>query len=186
VVEKYFAYYESPIGILEIAGTENGVQAVSFMKEKTAAVPKISPCLRECWRQLDEYFRGKRKEFSLKLDLLGTEFQKKVWYQLIKIPFGKTVSYGDIARAIGNAKAVRAVGNANGKNPISIIVPCHRVIGSKGDMVGFGGGLWRKKWLLRHEMGTFSKEHGKAVIARIGVTKQSHKSEKGGKSAKYN
>ena len=149
--EKYIAYYESPIGILEIAGTEKGIQSVSFVKKKPPKLPEIHPCLENSWRQLDEYFKGKRKEFSLKLELCGTDFQKRVWRQLRKISHGRTASYGDVARAVGNGKAVRAVGNANGKNPISIIVPCHRVIGSNGDMVGFGGGIWRKKWLLRHE-----------------------------------
>lgn len=184
MIERFFAYYKSPIGLIEISGAKKGIQAVTFLKKKGARATKIHPCLRNCCRQLDEYFKGKRKVFSLKLDIRGTDFQQRVWRQLVKIPYGQTASYGDVARAIGNEKAVRAVGNANGNNPIGIIIPCHRVIGSNGDMVGFGGGIWRKKWLLRHEMGTFSKEDGKAVIAKNGVTKQSPKSEKGGKGAK--
>jgi methylated-DNA-[protein]-cysteine S-methyltransferase len=153
VNENFFAYYKSPIGLIEISGTEKGIWSVTFLKKKLASATMIHPCLRDCCQQLDEYFKGKRKIFSLKLILRGTDFQKRVWRHLMKIPHGKTASYGDVARAIRNAKAVRAVGNANGKNPISIIIPCHRVIGSNGDMVGFGGGIWRKKWLLRHEMG---------------------------------
>jgi methylated-DNA-[protein]-cysteine S-methyltransferase len=100
---------------------------------------------------LDEYFKGKRQNFSLELQLEGTDFQKKVWEQLQKIPYGETASYKDVAVAIGNEKAVRAVGGANGMNNIAIIIPCHRVIGADGNLVGFGGGLWRKVWLLNHE-----------------------------------
>ena len=104
--------------------------------------------------QLDEYFGGRRKEFSLKLDLRGTEFQKRVWRELQKIPFGKSVSYLDVALAVGTRESVRAVGRANGQNPIVIVVPCHRVIGSDGSLTGYGGGLWRKRWLLDFEGGT--------------------------------
>ncbi len=109
--------------------------------------------LNACIKQLDEYFNCNRKNFSLKLYLVGTEFQKRVWNELLKIPFGKTVTYKDIAIGIRNHKAVRAVGNANNKNNISIIIPCHRVIGSDGKLVGYGGGLWRKKWLIDFENG---------------------------------
>ncbi|MBN1937224.1 MAG: methylated-DNA--[protein]-cysteine S-methyltransferase [Anaerolineae bacterium] len=101
--------------------------------------------------QLDEYFSGVRRVFDLPLGLHGTEFQQRVWRQLLEIPYGQTASYAEVARALGNPQAVRAVGLANGKNPISIIVPCHRVIGSDGNLVGYGGGLWRKEWLLKHE-----------------------------------
>lgn len=101
--------------------------------------------------QLDEYFGGRCGEFNLPLDLQGTEFQKRVWAELQKIPFGKTVTYKELALRLGDVKAIRAVGTANGANPVSLIVPCHRVIGSDGSLVGYGGGLWRKKWLLQHE-----------------------------------
>ena len=101
--------------------------------------------------QLEEYLKGKRKKFELKLDVEGTPFQRLVWKELAKIPFGKTLSYKDIAKRIDNPKAVRAVGTANGRNPICIIVPCHRVIGTNGKMTGYSGGIWRKKWLLAHE-----------------------------------
>ncbi|MEE8416616.1 MAG: methylated-DNA--[protein]-cysteine S-methyltransferase [Desulfobacterales bacterium] len=110
-------------------------------------------CLKACLKQIDEYFKGKRKEFLLNLEPLGTNFQKRVWQQLRKISFGETVSYGDIANAIDNPNACRAVGNANRINPICIIIPCHRVIGSDGSLTGYGGGLWRKEWLLEHESG---------------------------------
>lgn len=108
-------------------------------------------CLRDCVKQLDEYFNKKRKIFDLPFDLSGTEFQLKVWNELLKIPYGAVCSYIDIAKRIGNKPAVRAVGSANGKNPISIIIPCHRVIGNDGSLVGYGGGIWRKKYLLELE-----------------------------------
>ena len=145
------AYYFSPIGWLEVRTCERGVVSVIFKDNKEGTDTSIPPHLKECLKQLDEYFKGKRKEFHLDIDWQGTDFQKKVWMEVFKIPFGQTVSYGEIARAIGNPGSVRAVGNANGKNKIPIIVPCHRVIGSDGKLVGFGGGLWRKEWLLRHE-----------------------------------
>ena len=107
--------------------------------------------LKKCCKQLDEYFSGKRKTFDVPLDAKGTKFQKQVWRELQKIPFGKTLSYGDIAKKIKNPKASRAVGGANNKNPIAIVVPCHRVIGANGKLVGYAGGLHRKAWLLKHE-----------------------------------
>jgi methylated-DNA-[protein]-cysteine S-methyltransferase len=111
----------------------------------------VHPALEECLAQIDQYFQGTRQEFSLQLAPEGTDFQQQVWRELSKIPYGQTASYLDIARAIGNEQAVRAVGAANGQNPISIIIPCHRVIGSDGKLTGYGGGLWRKEWLLTHE-----------------------------------
>lgn len=151
-MKKYTAYYDSKVGILQIEGTDEAITEVRFSdKKKIRSDPNLHPLIQECQKQLDEYFKGKRKSFSLKLQLEGTDFQKKVWAELMKIPFGKTASYKDIATAIGNQKAVRAVGGANGKNNIAIIIPCHRVIGADGSLVGFGGGLWRKVWLLNHE-----------------------------------
>ncbi len=150
------AFYRSEAGILEITGTPEGVLSVNFLK-KPGWFPKASivpPALKECVEQLDEYFRGERTAFSLKLILKGTEFQKKVWERLLKIPFGATVSYKTVAEDIGHPKAVRAVGSANGQNNIIIIIPCHRVIGHNGKLVGYGGGLRRKEWLLRHEQET--------------------------------
>jgi methylated-DNA-[protein]-cysteine S-methyltransferase len=147
----YTAYYDSPIGILEIMGTEKAITGVHFVEKKIDPEPSIPLPLKVCCKQLYEYFVGDRKEFSVTLQFEGTEFQKKVWNQLLKIPFGTTVSYKDIAEAIKNVKAVRAVGNANGRNNITILIPCHRVIAHDGTLGGYGGGLWRKEWLLDHE-----------------------------------
>jgi len=144
-------HYESPVGWLEIKGDARGVTYLNFLDTKPDDTGTVPSSLKRCCQQVDEYFKGERMEFDLKLILHGTEFQKTVWNELAMIPFGKTVTYQDVARAIHNKKAMRAVGNANRKNPIAIIIPCHRVIGSDGNLVGFGGGLWRKKWLLDHE-----------------------------------
>jgi methylated-DNA-[protein]-cysteine S-methyltransferase len=158
-MEIYTAYYSSPIGILEVKGNEEGIASVLFFEEEIEATKKIPEPLKEVFYQLDEYFTGIRKEFGLKLNPEGTEFQKKVWSHLLNIPFGKTNSYLDISKKISETDASRAVGNANGNNPISIIVPCHRVIGSSGKLVGYAGGLWRKVWLLNHEKSiTFGKQ----------------------------
>lgn len=157
-MEKIFkAYYESKIGPLEISGTEKGVTGLRFVRRSAKSDSSLPAVIKEALEQLDEYFAGKRKDFSIKLILEGTDFQKKVWKHLRKIPYSSTVSYKDIARAIGNEKAVRAVGGANGSNNIVIVVPCHRVIAYDGKLGGFGGGLWRKEWLLKHE-----KKHGDA------------------------
>lgn len=147
----YSAYYKSPIGIFKVTGSDEGVHELEFTDLESASYSDIHPCLRECFEQLDEYFANGRTGFSLKLQPEGTVFQQQVWKQLLKIPFGQTASYLDIAMAIGNKKAIRAVGAANGQNKIPIIIPCHRVIGSDGSLIGFGGGIWRKEWLLRHE-----------------------------------
>lgn len=147
---QHTAYFQSPIGALEIIGSENGVSSVLFV-DHAAATRAIPACLQDCVLQLEEYFKRKRRSFALKLDLHGTDFQIRVWQELLTIPFGKTVSYLDIALALGDRKSIRAVGGANGRNPICIIVPCHRVIGSNGSLIGYGGGLWRKEWLLQFE-----------------------------------
>ena len=144
-------YLNSPIGTLEIKGDENGLSSVHFSdseKKSTSTIPKV---LQPVVIQLQEYFEGKRTEFNLKLNPIGTSFQKEVWKQLVKIPFAKTVSYQEIANRLGNPKVIRAAASANGKNPIAIIIPCHRVIGSDGSLTGYAGGLHRKKWLLDHE-----------------------------------
>lgn len=148
--EAYTTYYRSPIGVMAIVGGEEGITAIDFVAA-THPNAKTPACLEECVRQLDEYFAHRRKSFDLKLNLRGTDFQKRVWRELLKIPFGKTVSYLDIAAALGDKQAIRAVGRANGQNPIVLIVPCHRVIGSDGALTGYGGGLWRKEWLLKFE-----------------------------------
>jgi len=150
-MKEFKAYYLSPIGPLEVSGTSEGIVSVTFVKTRLPNDRNLPECVKEGIRQLEEYFKGARKSFSLKLLLQGTPFQKLVWQRLKKIPYGKLASYGEVARAIGKPNAYRAVGNANNKNPIAIIIPCHRVIGSDGTLVGYGGGLWRKEWLLDHE-----------------------------------
>jgi len=144
--------YPSPLGPLRIVGLTSAVLEVKFCKTEIPSTDDSVPeMLLTCRFQIDEYFKGKRKIFDVKLEPRGTAFQENVWRQLLRIPYGETRSYKDIARAIGNGQAVRAVGMANGRNPISIIIPCHRVIGITGDLVGYGGELWRKQWLLDHE-----------------------------------
>ncbi|HEX7588202.1 MAG TPA: methylated-DNA--[protein]-cysteine S-methyltransferase [Anaerolineae bacterium] len=143
-------YYRSPIGTLEIIGSRDGVSSILFVDDDVA-LGSIPTCLEECALQLDDYFAGRRVEFSFPLDLQGTEFQKRVWRELQKIPFGKTVSYLEVALAVGTREATRAVGRANGQNPIVIVIPCHRVIGRDGSLTGYGGGVWRKRWLLDFE-----------------------------------
>ena len=148
------AYYESEPGLIEITAGETGIITLYFTKKKNnlKSDSKSFPVhLKDCIRQLDEYFKGKRMTFDLPLIISGTDFQKKVWNELKKIPFGKTASYKDIALKAGNIKAVRAIGNANNKNKIAVIIPCHRVIGSDGKLSGYAGGVKRKKWLLEHE-----------------------------------
>lgn len=148
----YFTEFASPLGTLQLRGTDAALTGV-FMEphpQPHGAVRDEAP-LREAQRQLEEYFAGEREEFSLALEADGTDFQQRVWESLRRIPFGETASYGDIARRIGNPRAVRAVGLANGRNPISIIVPCHRVIGADGTLTGYGGGLERKRFLLALE-----------------------------------
>ena len=144
-------FYKSPIGLIEISGTEHSITSLFFFEQEPKINFTSNSYLENCLSQLNEYFNGTRHEFELKLEPDGTEFQKKVWKELIKIPFGVTVSYSNITKKIGDEKAIRAVANANGQNKISIIIPCHRVIGSDGSLTGYGGGLWRKKWLLEHE-----------------------------------
>lgn len=147
----YITHYQSPIGTVEIAGSGESIVALNFVDRPHPDDDKLPGILKECVRQIDEYFSGRRRAFSLELLMQGTEFQKTVWRQLLGIPYGQTASYAEIAAAIDKPAACRAVGAANGKNPISLIVPCHRIIGSNGSLTGYGGGLWRKEWLLKHE-----------------------------------
>lgn len=146
----YIDYLDSPIGLVEIEASEQGVSHVNFFDTKNHAV-NSSLHTDHCKQQLEEYFAGIRREFDLTLDQRGTDFQRSVWEKLLEIPYGVQKAYRDIAEALNNPKAVRAVGAANGRNPISIIVPCHRVIGSNGTLTGYAGGLERKAWLLKHE-----------------------------------
>lgn len=148
--EKYYGYYKSPIGILEIISSDQAILSVLFV-DKIKTVIEATEIIKEAIRQLDEYFKGTRIDFNLEIELNGTEFQKKVWNGLLNIPYGKTVSYKELASEIGNVNASRAVGNANSKNLINIIVPCHRVIGSNNNLIGYAGGLNRKLWLIEHE-----------------------------------
>jgi len=150
-MQTFRTCYRSDIGPLEVVGNLKGILTITFVDAEFEADRNLPACMTECLQQLDEYFKGRRQKFSVPLLLEGTEFQKTVWRQLQKISFGETASYGDVARDIGSPRAFRAVGNANNKNNIPIIIPCHRVIGSDGKMVGFGSGIWRKEWLLDHE-----------------------------------
>jgi len=150
MTKKYYGYYNSPIGILEIITSEDAVISAMFVDEKKEITAE-SQILKDAIKQFDEYFKGERNDFDIKYETKGTDFQTRVWEALMKIPYGVTLSYKEMAIAIGNIKATRAVGNANSKNIISIIIPCHRVIGSDKSLTGYAGGLDRKKWLLEHE-----------------------------------
>lgn len=144
-------YYKTPIGTAKIVGDENGIQSISVVDDDIETSQEIPNSLQECVLQLKQYFEGKRTTFDLRLNPQGTEFQKKVWQELLNIPFSKTRTYLEQTKALGDVKAIRAVASANGKNPIWIVIPCHRVIGSDGSLTGYAGGIWRKKWLLEHE-----------------------------------
>jgi len=155
-----YQFYSTPLGLLQICADNRTIKSISFTddsKEPLKLSSTHSTLLTECVNQLDEYFRGVRRLFDLPLEFSGTEFQKRVWCELSKIPFGEVRSYKQIASALGNPKSVRAVGAANHKNPLVIIVPCHRVIGSDGSLIGYGGGIWRKQWLLNHERNLFNR-----------------------------
>ncbi|BAH05146.1 methylated-DNA--[protein]-cysteine S-methyltransferase [Clostridium kluyveri] len=149
----YTCFYSSPIGTMKIDSDDIGINSIVFLNYEPEITTNnnYSIHIKNCITQLDEYFRGTRKNFSIKLHISGTPFREKVWKELLKIPYGHTCSYYDIANSINNKNAVRAVGGANHHNKISIIIPCHRVIGKDGNLTGYGGGLWRKKWLLEHE-----------------------------------
>jgi methylated-DNA-[protein]-cysteine S-methyltransferase len=150
--------FDSPLGWLRVTSTAGGVREVWFCdtgkeergKEGLEGLSPDTRCM-ETQKQLEEYFEGRRTSFDLPLDLAGTGFQRAVWAELLRVPFGRTISYRDLSIRIGNVKAIRAVGHANGQNPLPILVPCHRVIGADGSLTGYGGGLWRKKILLSLE-----------------------------------
>lgn len=144
------AYIQTPIGIAKIIGDENGVTQISVENDGIVS-PEIPIILQKATTELQEYFLGKRIRFTFKINPSGTEFQQKVWKALVEIPFGKTMSYLKLSKKLGDVKAIRAVASANGKNPLWIVIPCHRVIGTDGSLTGYAGGLWRKKWLLEHE-----------------------------------
>lgn len=141
----------TPLGFAKLEGDENGISSLTVFNNDVATSSTIPEVLADAVSQLNEYFKGERKTFSLKLNPEGTNFQKRVWGALLTIPFGKTTSYLQLSKDLGDVKAIRAVANANGKNPLWIIVPCHRVIGTDGSLTGYAGGLQRKQWLLEHE-----------------------------------
>ncbi|MGM5469225.1 methylated-DNA--[protein]-cysteine S-methyltransferase [Flavobacteriaceae bacterium LMO-SS05] len=142
---------KTPLGFTKILGDNQGIASITVLNTEEKISDTIPLELEECVHQLNEYFKGERTDFSLKLNLQGTDFQKRVWNALLNIPFGKTLSYLELSKKLGDVKAIRAVAHANGKNPIWIVVPCHRVIGSDGSLTGYAGGLHRKQWLLEHE-----------------------------------
>ncbi len=144
------AYIKTPLGIATIIGDENGISVISVADEGEIS-NTIPIVLREAVTQLNGYFEGKRTDFNFKLNPKGTDFQKKVWNALLDISYGKTRTYLEQSKFLGDVKAIRAVASANGKNPLWIVIPCHRVIGTDGSLTGYAGGLWRKKWLLEHE-----------------------------------
>ena len=151
----FYKYISSPIGELELCASDEGLVSVLFTSTIKRELPKQTeaehPILIETERQLTAYFKKELKQFDLPLHLEGTDFQKRVWTQLMQTPFGKTINYLELATQLGDEKCIRAAASANGKNPVSIIVPCHRIIGSDGKLVGYSGNLERKQWLLEHE-----------------------------------
>ncbi|NQY65253.1 MAG: methylated-DNA--[protein]-cysteine S-methyltransferase [Alteromonadaceae bacterium] len=167
-------YIDSPLGLVEFKASEQGITQVIFCGNSKKAI-KTNEITDSCKQQLTQYFNGERKQFDVPLDPQGTQFQQSVWHCLLQIPFGETLSYGAIADMLNNPKAVRAVGGANGRNPISLIVPCHRVIGSNGTLTGYAGGIERKLWLLKHEgieVGN-SKVNGKLELKNVINIRQS-------------
>jgi len=144
-------FIRTPLGIAKLEGDESGLASITVLNDVFTASTVIPELLEDAVYQLQEYFEGVRDSFSLALNPNGTDFQKRVWDALQDIPYGKTVSYLELSKTLGNVKAIRAVAAANGKNPLWIVIPCHRVIGSDGSLTGYAGGLHRKKWLLDHE-----------------------------------
>jgi methylated-DNA-[protein]-cysteine S-methyltransferase len=155
LAETYTTYYHSPVGILKISGTTEYISEISFhdaSQKQPGSKKEMPPLLIQCVEQLIQYFNGERRVFDFPINQPGTAFQQETWNWLMTIPYGKTISYLQLAIKTGDPKATRAVASANGKNNIAIVVPCHRVIGANRELIGYGGGLWRKKWLLEHEM----------------------------------
>ncbi len=149
-----YAFYQSPIGLIKIAATDKYISDVSFHDNTESEIQQpvtMQPLQIICIEQLIQYFNGERRNFDLPLQQKGTEYQQKVWALLTEIPFGKTISYLKLAQQMGDINATRAVANANGQNKMMLLIPCHRVVGSKGELTGYAGKLWRKKWLLEHE-----------------------------------
>jgi O-6-methylguanine DNA methyltransferase len=154
MLKTYFDTIKTPLGKMMIKSSRTGLILVNFISENEVINPldlKSNKIIRDAKRQLKEYFKGKRSVFDLPMDIIGTEFQMSVWHEISKIPFGKTTTYSKLAWLMGNNKFARAVGTTTGKNPLWIIIPCHRVVGKNGALIGYAGGLWRKQWLLEHE-----------------------------------
>lgn len=145
------AIIKTPLGYIEISGAINGISKIQILTDPAEITTVLPDELKSAVAQLQDYFNGKRTKFSFKMNPVGTEFQQRVWQELLNIPFGKTCSYLELSKKLGDVKAIRAVASANGKNPLWIVIPCHRIIGSDGSLTGYAGGLWRKKWLLDHE-----------------------------------
>ena len=155
-MDQFHTYYQSPVGLIRISGTDQYVSEMIFIDNiqkppiDTHKKP-LPPMAIHAIEQLIQYFHGERRVFEFPIHQEGTEFQKKVWNELLNISYGRTISYLELSKRLGDTKAIRAAASANGRNNIAIVVPCHRVIGSKNDLVGYAGGLWRKRWLLEHE-----------------------------------
>lgn len=156
------SYYHSPIGLIEIKSIDEKICSILFTETESEPSYHNSPAISNCIKQLKEYFSGNRLIFELPTIQDGTLFQKQVWDKLSEIPYGTTASYGQLAKQLGDIKNVRAVGTANSKNKLLIIVPCHRIIGATGSLTGYSGELWRKEWLLKHEI-----EHSEPVEGRL-------------------
>lgn len=172
--QMHYVWEESPVGRLLLAADEQGLRYLLFARGRSPVEPQAgwredAERLADAVGQLRAYFRGERRVFALPLAPAGTSFQQRVWSELLNIPYGKTLSYGELARRVGNAHASRAVGLANGANPISIVIPCHRVIGSTGKLTGYGGGLKNKEWLLAHERATLGESLFAPLAAVPGV-----------------
>ena len=155
-MDLFHTYYQSPIGLIKISGTDQYISEMCFidthqMPPRDLNKKKLPPLAIHAIEELIQYFQGERRVFEFAIHQEGTGFQQKVWQELLNIPFGRTINYLELSKRLGDTKAIRAAASANGKNNIAIVVPCHRVIGSKNDLVGYAGGLWRKKWLLEHE-----------------------------------
>lgn len=156
------SYYESPVGLIQLKSIDQKICSVLFVDKETEITTPDTPIQKECLKQLKEYFAGTRLQFDLPVFQIGNEFQQQVWEEVSKIPYGTTLSYGQLAYRTGDSKGARAVGNANGKNKLAIIVPCHRVIAANGDLTGYAWELWRKEWLLKHEI-----EHAGHIEGRL-------------------
>lgn len=148
--ETFYTYYKSPVGLLKIGGTKDYISEIIFVEksDETITVAGDNTMLNQCTEELIEYFNGKRVSFTIPVHQKGTDFQSRVWGELLNIKYGRTISYMDLAKRLGDVNCIRAAAGSNGKNHVCIVIPCHRVIGSNQSLTGYSGGLWRKKWLL--------------------------------------